>query len=75
MCVGKAAVPAAKNIMDRMEAKVTSQRSKVEELQILTNNRMELFEIGIEQISLVLRASPALHSYVLNNGRIRKLFF
>lgn len=75
MWVKKAAFRAVKDIMSKMEEKVSKRKPELKEAPFLTSDGQALRELEAEQPSHALRASMAIHSYALMDNRIWELFF
>lgn len=75
MWARKAAVPATKDIISKMEENVSRRKSELKEFHFLTNDNLELRGLGTEQVCRALRASLAIYTYALKHGWIREPFF
>lgn len=68
------AVPAASEIMERMEVKLSRRKSPLKESPFLTIKNLAFGDLGAEQIPKILRASPSVHTYAMKDDRTRVHF-
>lgn len=64
----KAAVPAGKAIMERMEVKILRSTTAPEESQFLNPEKLAFCKPGIEKVCKILRASMAIHMYAVKDS-------
>lgn len=69
-----AAVPVAKNILQRMKVKVSRRKSAMEELQLLNGEKLALGELDTVQIRRALKSYLLSHNSVMMDGLIAELF-
>lgn len=75
ICVEKAPVFTAKDVMRNMEEKALRQKYELKKSQFLTSDNSALRELGVELTRRVLRVFLDIHSSFLRDSWIRELFF
>lgn len=68
-------VPVANKTMANMKDKTLRRKPALKTSQFLKSENLAPPKLGTEQIIQILRASVAVHTYALKNGRIRELSF
>lgn len=61
--------------MNVMKDKELRRKADLKESQYIFHDKLTLRELVTEHICQLLKASMAVHTYALKNGRVRELFF